>query len=182
MERIENLDVLVLAAERMRDTFRAFEQIPEVLQALQAAQNYPDELDKAILAKKEALDNLDLKLKNKEVDFKVVEKAVADCRSELANLEKESEKRVKEVKAEEEKKSANLKKSFADAVKEAEEESELIIDKHRVGVAVSEANMNAMLAEHQAQVDAKMKELEELEDKIAVAQAKVAKIKASLEV
>ena len=58
MKEIENLDTTILAAERMWDFFRAFEGIPEVLKALQAAQNYPRELDKAVKEKQAMLKQL----------------------------------------------------------------------------------------------------------------------------
>ena len=182
MEPIKNLDVLIMASERMQDTFRAFKEIPEVLKALQAAQNYPKELDKAILDKKEELKSLE-KAKavyKRQVDALSLE--VAQKIDKLDGLDKDLKKKIAENTAKEDYELEKVRKVNNDAVESSIKTMRHEIESHERRMKESERELARKLAEHEAIKEAMAKTEEEIEAKVNAAKAKLTKIKASLEV
>lgn len=182
MKPIENLDVLILSAERMSDTFRAFQEIPEVLKALQAAQNYPAELDRAILQKKKESDALDKALALKDRELAAIESNRLNKSTELASLDEKLKKKIIENEQRENFELEKLRKANNDAAEASLRTLNHELRNHKDIIAESENDMQRLLEEHQAKVDAKMQELEEVEQKLEKAKAELAKIRKSLEV
>jgi chromosome segregation ATPase len=182
MEPIKNLDVLIMASERMQDTFRAFKEIPEVLKALQAAQNYPKELDKAILNKKDELKSLEKAkaIHQRQVDALSLE--VAQKVDRLNGLDEELKKKIAENTARENHELEVVRKANNDAVESSIKTMNHEIAGNERRIRESEKELARKLAEHEAIKDAMAKTEEEIEARVNAAKAKLSKIKASLEV
>lgn len=135
MEEFNDLTLLIAEAQRMANTFKAFERLPRVLQVIQAAKNMPKEMDRLLAVKKAELKDLEKLVETSQNNL-------SQLTSEVENADKKFNALTDEVNAEK----RRLKALMQDELKEARNEANRQL-------AVINANMDVEIAEHNRMVE-----------------------------
>lgn len=182
MEPIKNLGFLINEAGRMRDLFKAFGEIDGVLKALQAAQNYPAELDKAILEKKKELDGLDAEKMKTTADINQLSIKKAELMATLTRVGKEVDEAVIKAKEKEAIELEKLNKANQQAVEASMKTMNAELENHKKIIEENALDMDFIVKRHKEKAKALAQTEREYNERIEKAKATLANLRKTLEV
>lgn len=182
MKQIENLPWLVNAAEGMRNFFNAFNGIDDVIKALEAAQNYPAELDAAIKEKRDTVAHLADEGNNLHSVVKKLTEEKADLEKTIASLQTQLKKKMIENEQRENFELEKVRKANNDAVESSLKTMKYELENHKRIIAESEDDMQDKLEEFDARLKAKAQEERELNERIEGARKTLLSLRERLEV
>ena len=182
MEPIKNLGFLINEAGRMRDLFKAFGEIDGVLKALQAAQNYPAELDKAILEKKKELDGLYSDRESLSSELRKLSEKKGELASIIGSLDKKVEKALNEAEKKESFELEKIRKANNDAVEASLKTMKAEIENHKKIIADSKEDLDFIIKRHKEKIKSLAQEERGYNERIEKAKATLANLRKTLEV
>jgi len=78
MDEFKDLNLIISEAKRMSNTFRAFERLPRVLEIIQSSSSYVDGLEKTAQKKNDEIVNLDKEIEKYKENLSKMESKVKD--------------------------------------------------------------------------------------------------------
>jgi len=180
MEELKDLNLMISEANRMANTFRAFEKIPKILLVLQSSSKLLKELDEEKTKKENDLANLIVKIGQMEDRIDAVGLSIKDKQLEFDDIEdvvSGEKKRLMELM---EKEVAESRVLLEEELFDALDEIKAQIEENKEAVSKSEFDMVDAIRTHNVEIE-KYKALEaDYKNRADDAKEKLDKIKESL--
>ena len=154
MELIKDMDLVINEGEKLARFAKMFLRVPEVLKALNSAQVHLKEMQDAVETKMKEMDSLQGGIVEINRVFAEKQEKLAALAREVANVEKESKKKIADTERKETLELEKIRKANNDAVESSIKLMKFEIEKHQKAIAASQKAMVERADGHAAAIKA----------------------------